>query len=106
VYILLLYVYTLRAKIESSPVWDTFCLAELIYDLIDRQFLCEKCCKPVTIQYLHTGDKLRGVGADWWSGSWTVGIERSETIIWENFISRLLHKRLGFLVEKCTQQIS
>jgi len=28
------------AKIESSPVSDNSCLAELIYDLINWQFLC------------------------------------------------------------------
>jgi len=38
-------------KIESSPVWETSCLAELIYNLINRQLLWE-CRKPVTIQYL------------------------------------------------------
>jgi len=43
------------AKIESSPVWDTFCLAELIYNLFNRQLLSEKCPKPVTIQLLWTG---------------------------------------------------
>jgi len=26
------------ANIDSSPVWDTFCLAELIYDLINGSF--------------------------------------------------------------------
>jgi len=40
------------ANIESSPVWDTSSLAEIIYDLLNRQFLCGKCPKPVTIQYL------------------------------------------------------
>jgi len=43
-----------QANIESSPVWDTSCLSELIFDLIYRQFLCVKCPKSVTIQYLHT----------------------------------------------------
>jgi len=38
---------------ESSPGWDTSWLAELTYDLINRQFVCGKCPKPVTIQYLH-----------------------------------------------------
>jgi len=42
----------LLANIESSPVWDTSCPADQIYDLINRQFLCGKCPKPVTIQYL------------------------------------------------------
>jgi len=41
------------ANIESSPVSDTSCLVKQIYDLINRQFLCGKCPKPVTIQYLH-----------------------------------------------------
>jgi len=27
------------ANIESSPIWDISCLAELIYDLIIRQLL-------------------------------------------------------------------
>jgi len=44
---------TWQAKIESSPVWDTSCLVELIYDLINKQFLFKKCFKPVTIKYLH-----------------------------------------------------
>jgi len=40
-------------NIESSPVWDTSFLAELIYDhIIIRQFVCGKCPNPVTIQYL------------------------------------------------------
>jgi len=39
------------AWIESSPVWDTSCLTELIYYLIDRQCLCGKCPKTVQIQY-------------------------------------------------------
>jgi len=34
------------ANIESSPVWDTSCLAELIYDRINEQFLCGKGPKP------------------------------------------------------------
>jgi len=53
-----------EANIESSPVWDNSCLDELIYDLIVRQFLCGKCPKTVTIQYLHTGEiycRLRAV---------------------------------------------
>jgi len=48
----LLYFALPDASIESSPVWDNSCLAELIYDLINRQFLCRRCPKPVTIQYL------------------------------------------------------
>jgi len=40
-------------KIESSPVWDTSCLAEQIYGLINSQFLCGKCSKVVMIQYLN-----------------------------------------------------
>jgi len=39
-----------RVYIKSSPVWDSFCLAEFSYDLINKQLLCEKCPKPVTIQ--------------------------------------------------------
>jgi len=39
--------------IESSPVWDTSFLAELIYDGINRQFIHGAFPKPVTIQYLH-----------------------------------------------------
>jgi len=38
-------------NIELSPVWDTSFLAELIYNVIIRQYLCGKCLKPVTIQY-------------------------------------------------------
>jgi len=34
---------SLNAKIDSSPVWDTSCLAELICNLINRQYLCGKC---------------------------------------------------------------
>jgi len=45
------------AKLESSKVWDTSCLAELINDLINRKFLCGKCLKTMTIQY------LRSIGA-------------------------------------------
>jgi len=30
-------------NIESSPVLDTSCLVELIYDLINKKFLCRKC---------------------------------------------------------------
>jgi len=44
--------YRMPAHIESSPVWDTFCINELIYDLNNGQFLCGKCPKPVTIQYM------------------------------------------------------
>jgi len=28
-------------------------MAELIYDLINRQFLCRKCLEPVTILFLY-----------------------------------------------------
>jgi len=41
----------LGGNIESPPVWDTFCLAELIYDIINRQFICGNCPKPAKIQY-------------------------------------------------------
>jgi len=44
----------LYAKIESSPVWDTSCLSELIYDFVNRQFICRKCPKPVKIQFSPT----------------------------------------------------
>jgi len=40
-------------KIESLMVWDTSCVAELIYDLINNltgSFYSE-CPKPVTIQF-------------------------------------------------------
>jgi len=50
------------AKIESSPVWGTSCLTELIYDLISRQFLCGKCPTPVAIQYLHPVGVKANVG--------------------------------------------
>jgi len=40
------------AKIESSPVLDTSCLAEIIYNLTIMQFLCWKCPKPVNFQFL------------------------------------------------------
>jgi len=49
-------VVTTIKNIESSAVkavWDTSCLADLIYHLINRHFLCGRCPKPVTIQYLH-----------------------------------------------------
>jgi len=42
---------SLFANVESSPVRDTSCLAELIQDLTNSQFLCGKCPKPVTIIY-------------------------------------------------------
>jgi len=45
-----IYIHPHGAQNESSLVWDTFCLAELIYDLISRQFLFGKCPKSVTIQ--------------------------------------------------------
>jgi len=45
-------------NIESSPVWDTSRLAELIYNLINKQFSRGNCSKPVTIQYLQTGQFL------------------------------------------------
>jgi len=55
--------YTRRAaqqeNIESSPILDTSCGTELIYDLIDRQLLYVKCPKPVTIQYLRPADSTR-----------------------------------------------
>jgi len=49
-------------NIQSSTVWDTSCLAELIYELLNRQFISRKCPKPVTIQYFHAG--VTGVMGD------------------------------------------
>jgi len=43
-------------NIELSPVADTFFPAELIYHLIDRQYLCRQGPKMVAIQYLQPGD--------------------------------------------------
>jgi len=43
------------ANIESSLVWDTSCLVELILDLINRPFLCRKCHKPVKFLFLLEG---------------------------------------------------
>jgi len=42
-------------SIESSPVWNTSCLVELMYNLIIGKFLCGKCPKLVTIQLLLPG---------------------------------------------------
>jgi len=47
--------------IESSPVWDTSFLAELIYDLINRQIICGKCPKWVRVQYLQNVDDNVGL---------------------------------------------
>jgi len=44
--------YIPALNIESSTVSDTSCPAELIYDLIDMQFLCGRCAKLAMIQYL------------------------------------------------------
>jgi len=41
-----------EANIECSPVRDTSYLAELIYDLINRQLICRKFPNPVKTQYL------------------------------------------------------
>jgi len=49
----------LAENIQSSPVWDTFCLADQIYDLINSQFLCRKRPKPVKTQYLRTGGPFK-----------------------------------------------
>jgi len=43
------------ATFESLPVWDTSCLAELIYDLVNMEFLFGMCPKAVKIQYLLMG---------------------------------------------------
>jgi len=51
---------------ELSQVWCTSCMAELIFDLIDRQFLCKKYQKPVTIKYLRTGITPPVAGIDKW----------------------------------------
>jgi len=40
------------ANIESSDVWGTSCLLNKLIYLIHRQFLCGKCSKRLTIQYL------------------------------------------------------
>jgi len=39
------------ANIELSPVSDTSCMLNYLIYLINRQYLCGKCPKPVTIQY-------------------------------------------------------
>jgi len=57
IYIGLYYQYCKKqqyAKIEYSLVCDTSSMAELIYDIINRQFLSRKCPKPVKIQLLPT----------------------------------------------------
>jgi len=46
--------------------------AELVYDLINRQFLCGKCPKPVTIQYLLFSG--RGEYTYWTKESVSVGL--------------------------------
>jgi len=59
-----------EAKIESSSVWDTYHLAELIYEHNSSQFLCRKVLKSVTIQCLQPpGHKFTSIGlqfADIW----------------------------------------
>jgi len=39
-------------KLETSSLCDTSATAELIFNIIFRQFLCVKCPKPVKIQFL------------------------------------------------------
>jgi len=41
-----------KMHIGLSPVSDTFCMIELINNLISGQYLCIKFPKPVTIKYL------------------------------------------------------
>jgi len=48
-------VVTEEANIELSAESDTSCLLNKLIYLINRQYLCEKGLKPVTIQYLHIG---------------------------------------------------
>jgi len=55
------YIGLLSANIELSPFWNTSCLAELTYDLINNQCLCRKCSKPVTIQCSPLGFFTRDV---------------------------------------------
>jgi len=43
------------AKIESSPLSNTFSLRPYYFNLINRQYFCGKCLKPVTIQFLKAG---------------------------------------------------
>jgi len=40
----------MQGNIWSLSVWDTSCLAELIYNIINRQLLCRKCPKPVNFR--------------------------------------------------------
>jgi len=59
------------ANIESSPFWDTSCLTELICDLINMQFLCGKCPKTVTIQYLlPVRYSVIGLSGFWFTFDW------------------------------------
>jgi len=45
------------ANIESSPIWDPSCLLNQLIYIINRQYLCGKCLKPVTIQDFHEGER-------------------------------------------------
>jgi len=42
----------LQANNELSPVSDTSGLLKKLIYLINKQYLCGECLKPVTIQYL------------------------------------------------------
>jgi len=41
-----------QVNIELSEVWGTSYLVKLMYDLIDRLFLCRKYLKLLPIQYV------------------------------------------------------
>jgi len=49
------------SKIEYSPIWDIFCLAEIIYDLVNKPFLCRKCPKPIKIEFLPPGEPTKRI---------------------------------------------
>jgi len=53
------------ANIESSPVWDTSCLTELIYNLFNKQLLCGKYPKPVTVQYFPAEHRNSNFSTHW-----------------------------------------
>jgi len=48
----------------TLPVWYIFCLAELIYDLNNRQILWRKCPKPVKIQFLRPSGQFYKTGKE------------------------------------------
>jgi len=43
-----------RSNIESSDIYGTSCLLNLLIYLIYRHVLCGKCLKSLTIQYLRS----------------------------------------------------